>query len=85
MSNIHPLWAEFLESLSNTNLKNSGVLFFAAKQVKEMVTFFQVFESPVNQILLTKNGNLSPYDDLFKAAASTYGWDWKILASLCFQ
>jgi membrane-bound lytic murein transglycosylase F len=72
-----------LKQKLNGFLKNycSSSIFLALKD-----RYFNSAEpEPVNQILLTKNGNLSPYDDLFKAAASTYGWDWKILASLCFQ
>ena len=72
-----------LKQKLNGFLKNycSSSIFLALKD-----RYFNSAEpEPVNQILVTKNGNISPYDDLFKAAASTYGWDWKILASLCFQ
>ncbi len=32
-----------------------------------------------------KNGVLSPFDNLFKAAAEKYGWDWKLLAAISFK
>jgi membrane-bound lytic murein transglycosylase F len=32
-----------------------------------------------------KNGNISPYDPLFKKYAGTLAWDWEILASLAYQ
>jgi membrane-bound lytic murein transglycosylase F len=32
-----------------------------------------------------ENGNISPYDPLFKKYAGTLGWDWEILASLAYQ
>lgn len=30
-------------------------------------------------------GSISPYDDLFIAAAERLGWDWRLLAALAFQ
>ncbi len=32
-----------------------------------------------------RNGALSPYDNLFKAAAEKYDWDWKLLAAVSFK
>lgn len=32
-----------------------------------------------------RNGVLSPFDNLFKAAAEKYGWDWKLLAAISFK
>lgn len=37
------------------------------------------------EFYITKKGHLSPFDDLFKAAAKKYGWDWKILAAIAFK
>lgn len=34
---------------------------------------------------IAEEGKISPYDELFKKYASKYGWDWKLLAALCFQ
>jgi membrane-bound lytic murein transglycosylase F len=31
------------------------------------------------------NGQISPYDDLFKKEAEIIGWDWRLLAALSFQ
>ena len=32
-----------------------------------------------------KNGNISPFDKLFKTAAEKYNWDWKLLAAISFK
>lgn len=32
-----------------------------------------------------KDGQLSPYDEIFKMAAKEYGWDWKLLAAISFK
>jgi len=32
-----------------------------------------------------KNGMISPYDPLFKKVAQAYGWDWRLLAAVCFK
>lgn len=32
-----------------------------------------------------EEGGISPYDGLIKKYAEMYGWDWKLLAALCFQ
>lgn len=31
------------------------------------------------------NGQISPFDSLFKAQASQLGWDWQLLASIAYQ
>ena len=31
------------------------------------------------------NGQISPYDDLFKRYAGRLGWDWRLLASIAYQ
>jgi len=38
--------------------------------------------SPVIETIPLKKGNISPFDNLFIAAANKYGWDWKILAAI---
>ena len=30
------------------------------------------------------HGSLSPYDDLMRDAAATIGWDWRLLAAMCY-
>lgn len=42
----------------------------------------QPFESTIPEI---KNGQISPYDALFKKHASTLEWDWQLLASISYQ
>lgn len=32
-----------------------------------------------------KQGNISPYDSIFRKYARNLGWDWKLLASLAYQ
>lgn len=34
---------------------------------------------------LLAGGNISPYDELFRAHAARIGWDWRLLAALAFQ
>lgn len=31
------------------------------------------------------HGIISPYDDLFRRYSSTAGWDWRLLAAMCYQ
>lgn len=33
----------------------------------------------------TEKGIISPYDNLFKAAAAQTGWDWRLIAAQCYQ
>lgn len=33
----------------------------------------------------SEDGELSPYDELFKKYGKKYKWDWRLLAALCFQ
>lgn len=40
------------------------------------------FESTIPEI---KDGQISPYDDLFRKYASLLGWDWQLLASISYQ
>lgn len=42
----------------------------------------QPFESTIPEI---KNGQISPYDDLFKKHAPKLDWDWQLLASISYQ
>jgi membrane-bound lytic murein transglycosylase F len=40
------------------------------------------FESTIPEI---KNGQISPYDDLFRKYAASLNWDWLLLASIAYQ
>jgi len=42
----------------------------------------QPFESTMPEI---RNGQISPYDDLFKKYATLLGWDWQLLAAIAYQ
>jgi len=42
----------------------------------------QSFESTIPEI---KDGQISPYDNLFKKYAPVLGWDWQLLASISYQ
>lgn len=42
----------------------------------------QPFESTIPEV---KNGQISPYDDLFKKHAAKIDWDWQLLASISYQ
>jgi membrane-bound lytic murein transglycosylase F len=45
----------------------------------------QVSSVSQSELSSLKSGQLSHYDAYFKKAASKYGWDWRLLASLSFQ
>lgn len=32
-----------------------------------------------------KNGNISPYDNIFKKYSKKYGWDWRLIAALVYE
>ena len=42
-------------------------------------------ERAASQYLTGVTGTLSAYDDLFRKYADDLGWDWRLLASQCFQ
>jgi membrane-bound lytic murein transglycosylase F len=48
--------------------------------------YFELSRQPL-EISMPKieNGNISPYDSLFRKYAGTLGWDWEILASVAYQ
>ena len=41
--------------------------------------FDYMVQNPVIETVPLKKGRISLYDELFKSAASKFGWDWKIL------
>ena len=55
-----------------------------SEQYKELKKKY--FDYIKNQVVfsdyISTNGGLSPFDDLFKAAAQKYAWDWKILVAI---
>ncbi|CAN5614512.1 transglycosylase SLT domain-containing protein [soil metagenome] len=38
-----------------------------------------------SEYLSTETGRLSEYDDLFREHAAALNWDWRLLASMCYQ
>jgi membrane-bound lytic murein transglycosylase F len=44
--------------------------------------FDYMVQNPVIETIPLKKGRFSPYDELFKSAASKFGWDWKIIAAI---
>ncbi len=47
--------------------------------------YFDYIENETIEIFLTPKGAISPFDELFKAAALKYNWDWKLLAAVAFR
>lgn len=61
--------------------------FFLSKKFAELKSYYLNYMNPdpIIQVVKIKKGVLSPYDQIFKSAASKYGWDWKLLASVSCQ
>ena len=77
----------FALRLKSPNLKKSLDLFLEkyceSKEFKELKKkYFDYLSTKVAVENTATKGNLSPYDDFFKAAANKYGWDWKILVAI---
>ena len=77
----------FALRLKSPKLKKSLDLFLEkyceSNEFKELKKKY--FDYLSNQVVIDftfKNGNLSPFDDLFKDAANKYSWDWKILVAI---
>jgi membrane-bound lytic murein transglycosylase F len=77
----------FALRLKSPKLKKSLDLFLekycVSNEFKELKKKY--FDYLSNQVVVDfnfKNGNLSPFDDLFKDAANKYSWDWKILVAI---
>jgi membrane-bound lytic murein transglycosylase F len=77
----------FALRLKSPKLKKSLDLFLEkyceSKEFKELKKkYFDYLSSQVAVEYTATKGNLSPFDDLFKAAANKYAWDWKILVAI---
>jgi len=77
----------FALRLKSPKLKKSLDLFLEkyceSKEFKELKKkYFDYLSSQVAVEYTVTKGNLSPFDDLFKAAANKYAWDWKILVAI---
>jgi membrane-bound lytic murein transglycosylase F len=77
----------FALRLKSPKLKKSLDLFLekycVSNEFKELKKKY--FDYLSNQVVIDfnfKNGNLSPFDALFKDAANKYSWDWKILVAI---
>lgn len=48
--------------------------------------YFELSKQPITtELPAVKNGQISPYDDLFRKHAKNIGWDWQLLASIGYQ
>jgi len=47
--------------------------------------YFDYLNNEPTEFYVKKKGQFSPFDDVFKAEAKKYGWDWKIVASVAFK
>jgi membrane-bound lytic murein transglycosylase F len=47
--------------------------------------YFDYLEETQTEIILTKRGQISPFDAIFKKVAGVYGWDWRFLAAIAFK
>lgn len=57
-----------------------------SNQYKELKNrYFDYLEETSTEIVLTKKGQISPYDAIFKKAAGIFGWDWRFLAAIAFK
>ena len=77
----------FALRIKSPKLKKSLDLFLKkyceSNEFKELKKKY--FDYLTNQVAVeykATKGNLSPFDDLFKAAANKYAWDWKILVAI---
>lgn len=64
---------------------NRGTSFFNQMYRKYFVDRKGYRERVSSEYLTGTTGKLSDYDDLFKQYAPTIGWDWRLLASQCYQ
>ncbi len=56
-----------------------------SEQAQLLKRYFEMSKSePGNGRFNISSGRVSPFDHLFKQYASTYGWDWKLLASQAY-
>ena len=80
----------FALRLKSPKLKKSLDLFLEkyceSKEFKELKKkYFDYLSNQVAIDYTATKGNLSPFDDLFKAAANKYSWDWKILVAISYK
>ena len=48
--------------------------------------YFELSKSPYTaELSEVKDGNISPFDDIFKKYARIIGWDWQLLAAISYQ
>ena len=77
----------FALRIKSPKLKKSLDLFLKkyceSNEFKELKKkYFDYLSSQVAVEYTATKGKLSPFDDLFKAAANKYAWDWKILVAI---
>lgn len=76
-----PLLAEAInEWASNNNGRNSYRAI-----TKRYFERSKTYDGNTGYMLKIINGQISPFDSLFKAYAPKLGWDWQLLASIAYQ
>ena len=71
-NNIAHKWAE----TRNVNISYKATL----------KRYFELSKSPYTaELSEVKDGNISPFDDIFKKYARIIGWDWQLLAAISYQ
>lgn len=73
---------ELAEAIDNWAAGQTGQQSYRAVMKRYFELSKQPFESTIPEI---KDGNISPYDALFKKYAAILGWDWQLLASISYQ
>ncbi|WP_161785862.1 MltF family protein [Porphyromonas canoris] len=91
-----PIPTSWYTAKGNKALQDSINLFvteheFVSKERQMVYRYFEENrwlaedESKTGTTYITKPGNLSPFDDIFKEEAKRLGWDWQYLAAIAFH
>jgi membrane-bound lytic murein transglycosylase F len=73
-----PLLAEAIDEWASNN---AGEMTYKAA----LKRYFELSKYSIDIRTLIINGQISPYDHLFKKYAPRLGWDWQLLASISYQ
>ncbi len=65
-----------------TNFKKKSTFRYISKKYFEMK---HITNRPGSKYAVLNNRNISQFDAIFKNAEQKYGWDWRLLASVCYQ
>jgi len=70
------------EAIDNWSSGQTGEQSYKAVVKRYFELSKQPFETTIPEI---KNGQISPYDSVFKKYSKILGWDWQLLASISYQ